>query len=78
MCIFSEAIRHVILEFTSVDVSFSMPKGSLSFSLAKAPIALIMSAVYPVLHSIAMPYQSSFRIALGSGLDFTFTIMLLF
>ena len=53
--ILSITVRHIILEFSLIDITFSMPKCTLAFRFVKEPLTFIMSSISPVLYAIAVP-----------------------
>jgi hypothetical protein len=63
--VLSITIGHIILELSSVHISFSVPEGSLSLSLVEVPLALVMGSIGPVLNSISMTKLINVFIILG-------------
>jgi hypothetical protein len=56
MCILTIAVGHIVFEFALINVSFSVPKSTLSFCLIVTPLTLVMSTVIPVLNAVTMSY----------------------
>jgi hypothetical protein len=60
MGVHSESTRLVSFEFTYINVSFSMPKCSLSLSFIFDPIAFIDSTICPNLNPVPASFFDSF------------------
>ena len=53
--ILSKPIRHIILEFSLINISFCMPERTLALRFVKEPLTFIMGSIGPVLYSVAVP-----------------------
>lgn len=56
MSVLSLAVCHVVLKFTGVDVTLSMPECTFALGFVKVPLTFVVSTIYPVLETVTVPY----------------------